>query len=157
MREDETCRLVETKQTLFILHDQFIGTLVVAALFRFFLRPGIDKVACLFVLREIAIVCLAHRLERQVTHIRFVCKGGLHLLDHTDILLFKHFGKLAIAFAFLAVEAIVLYMVNKEQAQHLNPLRIELSFALDVALDGFAYLHATHRVFGHFAHSIAFM
>ena len=36
MREDETCRLIETKQTFLVLHDQVVGTLVIAAFFRFF-------------------------------------------------------------------------------------------------------------------------
>ena len=82
-------------------------------------------------------------------------KGGLHLLNYTLILLLKHFGKLALSNPSLAVNTVVLYMVDEEQTQHLDALGIKVTLTLNVTFDGLTYLYTTHRVFRYFAHCVS--
>ena len=73
------------------------------------------------------------------------------------IFFFKHFGKLTFAIAAIVVSAIILHMVNEEEAQHFNSLWEENALALNMRLDSLANLYASHHVFGHFALRIAFI
>ena len=73
-----------------------------------------------------------------------VGERGHQFLHGTHILLLKHLGELALPAVALVVDAVAVHMVDEEERQHLDALGEELALALQMGLDGLAYLVAAH-------------
>ena len=82
---------------------------------------------------------------------------GLHLCHHLAVCFFKHLGELALASAFRAVGAVVLNMVDEEEAENLDSHEEEGTLTLKVGADGFLYLDTAHNILADLADSISFV
>ena len=145
VRKDETYRTILTQQTLFILHNQVEASFFILALLpstRFHNSPfSID--------REVAIVNVFTRITivRQETGVFAIRKGWHKFLQSSLVFLLKYLGILSFLCSVLVIDTVILYMVNKEQRQHLDMLGKQLAFPFQMRLNCFTNLHTAHQIF----------
>ena len=138
--EDESGRLLEAQQPLFVLQDQVVSTHIVRET-RLSVDLAIRQTIGLLVDREIA---LMHLLGCEATQI-----GGVVLLpqiqfliDQAGILLLKEPLENAFHLIPLRIVASVFrHLVDKEERQALDPSPVELPLLLEVRQDRLSDLH----------------
>ena len=93
----------------------------------------------------------------EIVDVWFFSEMGLHFCHHLYVCFFEHLGELALASAFRAVGAVVLNMIDEEEAEDLDTLEEEGTLTLEVGADGFLNLDTAHDIFADLADSISFI
>ena len=118
VREDKPYRLVQTKQTLFVFHDQIISISIIRGL-GFPVNFTLYK-PCLFALLlvngEIALVGFVNINVIQIFEVCLVANLTLERTHHAGIFLLKHFGILTVAAIIVVavVQAVFCHLVDEK-------------------------------------------
>lgn len=127
-------------------HNQVVGVGVVAGL-GLAVNLALHKVgffALFLVDGKIPLMAAVGVHTVQVRPIGVIAQLALHFTYQCGVFFLKHFGVFAVApiIAVGIVDAVLVHLVDKKQAQHLDAAGVQLALALQVGAYGFAYLHA---------------
>ena len=140
VREDEPHRLVETEQTLLVLHDEVVGVGIVGAVL-LFVDLAVDDLLALFVDGEIPGVGRLGGNSAQISLVRLARDHVVdELLDGDAVLLFEDVGIFAVHRRGTFVHLVIGDLVDEEQRQHLDPALKKFPFPLEVGDDRLADL-----------------
>ena len=144
--ENESHRLVETQQPLFVLRNEVVGVRVIGSLcltVNFTLHKA-GFLTLLFVDGKVALVGRSGTELVQIAEIGLVADLPLQLAYNAVVLFFKHLSVLAVAACIIVavIAAVFGHLINEKQAQYLDALTVQFLLPLDMRADGLADLDA---------------
>ena len=147
MGEDEPSGFLEGEQALFVLENQVIGIHIIGVN-RLFPHSGIFQAFGLLINGEVPIVGVSRGNILQILAVSLIVDGQLRqvFIFQQLILFLKDAGVLAIII-FLVIVPILGHLVDKKQRKHLDALREQLLFPVQVRLDGFTDLNTADITF----------
>ena len=83
----------------------------------------------------------------EVVHVWLFSKLRLQFRHDPGIFFLEHLCEFALACAFRSIGAVVLYVVNEEEAEDLDAFEVESTLTLEVSADCFPYLDAAFFFF----------